>query len=185
LEEVWRGQRVVPGLPLSETDLTALATALAIREVEGWAEILDQQLENIQNPDRKAEFEFVRPSLDADPLIREAFFEGLRDPGNREKEPWVLAGMGNLHHPLRRDHAQRFVSPSLELLEEIQRTGDIFFPARWVGSALGNHTAPQVAREVRAFLDDRPDYPFRLKLKILQGADPLFRAVEIQGRSGS
>lgn len=96
-----------------------------------------------------------------------------------------MAGMGNLNHPLRRDHARRFILPSLELLEEIQRTGDIFFPARWTGAALGNHNAPEAAQEVRDFLGDRPDYPFRLKLKILQAADPLFRAVEIIGGAGS
>jgi aminopeptidase N len=181
LEDVWRKEREVPGLHLSETDYSALAAALAIREVEGWEEILELQSQEIQNPDRKAQFDFVRPSLDADPAVREAFFEDLRDPANREKEPWVLDGLGNLNHPLRRDHARRFILPSLELLEEIQRTGDIFFPARWVGTALGNHTAPEAASQVRAFLDQRPDYPFRLRLKILQAADPLFRAVEIQG----
>jgi len=180
LEEVWRKELEVPGLPLSETDFSSLASALAIREVEGWEEILESQAQEIQNPDRRAQFDFVRRSLDADPTIREAFFEDLRDPSNREKEPWVLAGLGNLNHPLRRDHAQRFILPSLELLEEIQRTGDIFFPARWVGAALGSHTSPDAARQVRDFLHGRPDYPFRLKLKILQAADPLFRAVEIQ-----
>jgi aminopeptidase N len=181
LEEVWGKELEVPGLNLSETDYTSLASALAIREVESWEEILAVQSQEIQNPDRKAQFEFVRRSLDADPAVREAFFEDLRDPSNREKEPWVLAGLGNLNHPLRRDHAQRFILPSLELLEEIQRTGDIFFPARWVGSALGNHTAPEAAAQVREFLQARPDFPYRLELKILQAADPLFRAVEIQG----
>lgn len=185
LEEVWRGDREIPGLHLSETDLTALASALAIREVDAWEEILEEQAESIENPDRRARFEFVRRSLDADPAVREAFFQDLLDPANREKEPWVMAGMGNLNHPLRRDHARRFILPSLELLEEIQRTGDIFFPARWTGTALGNHNAPEAAQEVRDFLGDRPDYPFRLKLKILQAADPLFRAVEIIGGAGS
>ena len=185
LKEVWRGDREIPGLHLSETDFTALASALAVREVEGWDEILDRQAENIQNPDRLAQFDFVRRSLDADPAVREAFFEDLLDPANREKEPWVLAGMGNLHHPLRRDHAKRFILPSLELLEEIQRTGDIFFPARWTGAALGDHNAPEAAQDVRAFLAARPNYPFRLRLKILQAADPLFRAVEILEGAGS
>jgi aminopeptidase N len=179
LEEVWRRERVIPGLPLSENDFTSLAAALALREVEGWESILDRQAEAIENPDRRDQFDFVRPALDADPLVREAFFQDLSDPANREKEPWVLQGLGYLHHPLRRDHAARFILPSLELLEEIQRTGDIFFPARWAGATLGGHTSPEAAGEVRAFLDTRPDYPFRLRLKILQAADPLFRAVEI------
>jgi len=183
LEEVWRDEREIQGLTLSESDKTALASALAIREVEGWEGILDAQLVSIDNPDRRARFEFVRPSLDADPSIREAFFEGLKDPEKREKEPWVLAGLSNLHHPLRREHSKAFIGPSLELLEEIQRTGDIFFPARWMAATLGDHNSPEAAQTVRAFLRERPDYPFRLRLKILQAADPLFRVREIRERA--
>ncbi len=181
LEGLWRGTVSVPGLELSETDRTALAGALALRKVEGWEEILDTEVSSIGNPDRRARFEFLRPSLDPDPGAREAFFRTLADPVNREKEPWVLEALSNLHHPLRRGHAEAFVLPSLELLEEIQRTGDIFFPARWVGTTLGNHNSREVAETVRDFLASRPDYPYRLRLKILQAADPLFRAVEIHG----
>jgi len=185
LEGIWRGERTIDGLPLSESDRTALASALALRGVEGWERILDTELVNIDNPDRRAEFEFVRPSLDADSQVREAFFESLHDPMNREREPWVLTAVENLHHPLRRAHARVFIPPSLELMEEIQRTGDIFFPARWIAATLGRHNSPEAARMVRDFLSSRADYPLQLRLKILQAADPLFRAEEILTRSGS
>ena len=33
--------------------------------------------------------------------IRDAFFESLSDVQNRRREPWVLEGLGYLHHPLR------------------------------------------------------------------------------------
>lgn len=185
MEEVWRGDREIPNLTLSESDRTALASALALHEVEGWRKILDTQLESIENQDRREQFAFVLPSLDADPGVREAFFRELSRAENREKEPWVLEGLANLHHPNRREHALKFIRPSLELLEEIQKTGDIFFPARWVGATLGDHNSPEAAGIVRAFLEERPDYPFRLRLKILQAADPLFRAVEILEQSGT
>jgi len=179
LEEVWRGQMEIPDLPLSEEDRTTLASTLAIHGVPGWKGILAEQLEEIQNPDRKRRFEFVMPSLDPDPAVREALFEDLKEARNREKEPWVLEAVSNLHHPLRREHALRFITPSLELLEEIQETGDIFFPARWVGATLSGHNSTEAAELVRSFLAQRPEYPFRLRLKILQAADPIFRAEEI------
>jgi aminopeptidase N len=185
LEQLWRQERVVQDLALSESDRTALATALAIRGVDDWESILDTQLGSIENPDRRARFEFLRPSLHPDPSVREAFFEGLMDPVNREKEPWVLEGLENLHHPLRRDHSIAFVAPSLDLLEEIQRTGDIFFPARWLTANLRNHNTSEVAETVTTFLEDRPAYPFRLKLKILQAADPLFRSRKIREAADS
>ncbi len=107
LRRLWSGRDSIPGVPLSESDQTSLATELALRGVEGWSGILDEQERRIQNPDRKARFRFVRPSLDADPEVRMRFFASLSDPANREREPWVLAGLDNLHHPLRAASALR------------------------------------------------------------------------------
>ena len=73
--------------------------------------------------------------------------------------------------------------PALELLEEIQRTGDIFFPSGWLDATLGGHNSPSAAAIVRRFLDERPNYPPRLKAKILQSADDLFRAAAITSGS--
>lgn len=119
------------------------------------------------------------PALSADTTVRDAFFESLKNAANREHEPWVLDALGYLHHPLRAARSERYILPSLELLEEIQRTGDIFFPGAWVGATLGGHSSPAAASIVRQFLDARPDYPPRLKAKILQEADLLFRAAAL------
>jgi aminopeptidase N len=65
---------------------------------------------------------------------------------------------------------------SLELLEEVERTGDIFFPKRWMEAALSGHNTIDAADIVQTFLADHPHYPDRLRRVILQTADPLFRA---------
>ena len=179
LRRLWEGEEMIPGLPLSENDQTSLATGLALREVDGWAAVLEAQEARIGNPDRKARFRFVRPSLDADPTVRAAFFESLRDPANREREPWVLSGLGNLHHPLRAEASLAFIPPALDMVEEIQRTGDIFFPGRWLDATLGGHGEVQAAEAARAFLDARPDLPPRLRAKVLQSADMVWRAAAI------
>jgi aminopeptidase N len=176
LEAVWRAGGGVEGLPLAERDLTRLAGALAVREVAGWDSILDLQAARITNPDRRAEFDFIRPALSADPNVRDAFFASLSEAENREREPWVLAALGWLHHPIRADGARGYLRPSLDLLEEVQRTGDIFFPQRWLGASLGGHATPEAADIVRDFLTERPDLPPRLQAKLLQSADMLFRA---------
>ncbi len=179
MERVWRGTETLPGLPLAEADETALATALAVRGVDGWSAILDEQERRITNPDRQARFRFVRPSLDADPAVRLAFFESLKEEANREREPWVLSGLENLHHPLRAASALSTIRPALDLLEEIQRTGDIFFPGRWLDATLSRHTEPEAADAVRRFLEERRDLPPRLRAKVLQSADGLWRAAAI------
>ena len=176
MRRIWAGDEQIPGLSLAETDFIALAEGLAVRGVTDGQDILDQQSARIENPDRLARFEFVRPSLSAAPLTRELFFQQLAEPGGREREPWVIAALGYLHHPLRAAHARQFIGPSLEMVEEIQRTGDIFFPSNWLDATLGGHNSSEAADIVRRFLDGlAPDFPHRLRAKILQSADLLLR----------
>jgi aminopeptidase N len=177
LRHVWDKTETVTGLPLAEADYTNLALELAVREVDGWKGILDAQLARIENPDRRARFQFVMPALSADPAERETWFLALRDVNNRRREPWVLEGLNYLHHPLRAEASKKYVQPSLELLWEIQKTGDIFFPKRWLDATLGGHSSAEVAATVRAFLKSLPpSYPERLRNITLQSADELFRA---------
>jgi aminopeptidase N len=181
LQRVWEKKESIAGLPLAEPDYSSLAQDLAVREVPGWQDILETQRQRIENPDRKARFEFVMPSLSANPAEREHWFLSLQDVANRRREPWVLEGLSNLHHPLRAAASAKYVRPSLEMLQEIQRTGDIFFPTRWINSTLAGHNSPAIATTVQQFLDGLPStYPQRLRNIILQAADELVRAASVQ-----
>mgnify|MGYP001610125350 CR=1 FL=1 len=68
---------------------------------------------------------------------------------------------------------------ALEMVEEIQATGDIFFPTGWLSGTLGSHNTPDVVRSVRDFLADNPDLPPRLVGKVLQSADGVRRSARI------
>ncbi len=180
LRQVWEKTETVPGLPLAENDYTSLALELAVRQVDGWKDVLSTQLGRIENPDRKGRFQFVMPALSADPAEREKWFLSLADVGNRRREPWVLEGLSYLHHPLRAESSKKYIKPSLDLLWDIQKTGDIFFPKRWLDATLGGDNSKDVADTVRAFLKNLPaNYPDRLRNITLQSADELFRAATI------
>jgi aminopeptidase N len=177
LERVWRQTDHVPGLVLEEPDYIQLAQQLAVRGVAHWQEILNAQRERTQNPDRKARFAFVEPALSPDPAVRDAFFESLGQVDNRRREPWVLEGVSYLHHPLRAATSRKYIPASLAMLAEVQRTGDIFFPKRWMDATLRGHSSASAALMVRTFLADLPPgYPDRLRRIILSSADELFRA---------
>lgn len=184
LHRVWEKKESVDGLPLAETDYTSLALDLAVRKAgDGAADLLKTQLGRVENPDRRARFEFVMPALSADPAARDRWFAALRDVKNRRREPWVLEGLNYLHHPLRADASKQYVQPSLDMLWDIQRTGDIFFPKRWLDATLGGHQTPDVADTVRGFLKALPaNYPPRLRNVTLQSAEELFRAAGIVKR---
>lgn len=181
LYEVWlnNNSQSVFGVKLSENDKIGLASDLAKLIPEKAEEIVKVQMENIQNPDSKKRFEFVAPTLSNDKSERDEFFESLAEEKNRETESWVLGALSNLHHPLRREQALDYIKPSLELLQEIQQTGDIFFPSRWLGQTLGSHNTAQVVEIVQDFLEDNPEYNAQLKMKILQSVDMAKRSSEI------
>ena len=177
LRRVWDRAESIPGLTLAEPDYIVLAEELAVRDVKDADTILSTQLARIENPDRKARFQFVRPALSSDPAVRDALFASFADAANRRREPWVLEALSYLHHPLRAAASEKYIPRSLALLQEIQRTGDIFFPKRWMDATLSGHSSSSAARMVTGFLSGLPsNYPDRLRRIVLSSADDLFRA---------
>lgn len=184
LEEVWSGKQEIEGLNLSERDYCTAALELAVREAGGWEKILAGQYERIENEELQERFLFVRRAVVADRAKRGQFFSELSKVENRRHEPWVLEALYYLHHPIRVETSIEYIRPSLELLEEIRRTGDIFFPRNWLEATLRYHTSDRAVNTVNEFLANHPGYPERLRLLVLQTADLLFRSNDILGRAG-
>ncbi len=174
--DIWSGALIVDGLPLAENDYIALAQILAVKMPGMAGEIFSTQLARTENPDNQRKLAFIAPSLSPDKVVRDQFFESLKQEENREVESWVLDALENIHHPLRTNSSEGYILPSLELLQEIQMTGDIFFPKRWLDVTLANYQTGTAVNTVATFLDERPDYNAQLRMKILQSADMMFRA---------
>ncbi|MFZ4561217.1 MAG: M1 family metallopeptidase, partial [Saprospiraceae bacterium] len=175
LYAIWEGKSSLPGLPLSESQKIGLAGELALRLPGQAEEIIAIQLERTANPDRLKRLAFVRPALSPLRTVRDSFFQSLQQPANRAVEPWVVEAVEYLNHPLRAGSSEAYILPSLELLEEIQRTGDIFFPRQFISAVLGGHRSREAADTVRRFLETHPAFPYRLRNKTLMAADMLFR----------
>ena len=175
-QQIWAGDSGLGDLPLGEMDRIDIARVLAVKLPLEADAILDRQLENTENPDNVRMLEFIRPSLSAEQAVRDRFFESLADETNRETEAWVLNALEGLHHPLRTRESERYIPRSLELLHEIQVTGDIFFPKRWLDETLTNYRSASAVNTVHSFLEERPNYNAQLEMKILQAADMMFRA---------
>lgn len=180
LTSLWNEELKIKDLVLSEDDKIGLASDIALKGQGDEKVVLEKQLSQIKNPDRKQKMQFVMPALSKDEKVRDAFFESLKKPENREKEAWVLEGIGYLNHPLRQKSALKYLRPSLDLLEEIQLTGDIFFPTRWTNTTFSGHSSPEAQKIKDQFLAEHADYPYFLKNKILQATDILDRAVVLK-----
>ncbi|MFQ5739024.1 MAG: M1 family metallopeptidase [Acidobacteriota bacterium] len=185
LGSIWEGKLRLPGLVFEEADFMRMALEIAVRGVHDSQQVLSRQLARIQNSERRARFQFVQPALSSQAGVRAHFFQSLRQRRQRRRERWVLEALHYLHHPLRARESIPLIAPALDLLDEIQQTGDIFFPKRWLDATLWGHRSARAASIVRGFLDRHPDYPARLRSKILQSADLLFRASRIsRGEAG-
>ncbi len=179
---IWKNQLGMDGLKLSETDYSTLAIELSLRNYPNSDAILQEQLSRMKDEEQKQKMEFVIPSVSTNPKVRDKFFESLKKPENRQQELWVRTSLYYLNHPLRAQYSVKYLQASLEMLEEIQKTGDIFFPKNWLAYTVGRYNSAEAAKIVTNFLKDHPDYNANLKAKILQLSDMLFRAEKILDR---
>ena len=174
---------------LSETDFMTLAYELAIRLPQKADSLIAVQRTRLADSDRIRQFDFIsRAVRTKDGKIcrkdgttcgkdgRDALFESLSEANNRRIEPWVLSVLYYLNHPLRAEESVKYIRPALDLLPEIQRTGDIFFPGNWCMQLLAGHRSEAALNEVRKYLDDNPDLHPLLRKKILQAMFFLERA---------
>ncbi len=178
MHQIWQDQKPPEGIKINEDDYTGIALSLALRGYDPH-EILKQQEERITNTDRKKRLQFLMPALSTDVAERDQFFNSLADRKNRTKEAWVASALGYLNHPLRQSTSVKYLPKSLELIEEIQQTGDIFFPQSWLGAIFGSYQSLQAAQIVTKFLATHPNYNPKLKAKILQSTDNLMRAQKL------
>lgn len=179
LYNIWNKTTTISNLKLNKDDYTNLASTLALYNHPETQKILKTAETEITNQDKLERFQFLLPSLSNNEATRDMLFESFKDAENRAKESWVLNALGNIHHPLRQASSQKHLKTSLELLEEIQLTGDIFFPKRWLSSTIGRYNSAHAKEVIETFLSENPDFSPILKNKLLQAADPIFRAQTI------
>jgi len=176
LYQIWDKTLMIPHLNLNTDDYTNLAMQLALYEHSKVDHILTQTKQSIKNPDKLKRFEFLLPSLSSNETTRANFFLSFKDEKNRAKENWVLTANNYLHHPLRQRTAIAQLALSLDLLEEIQQTGDIFFPKGWLDGTIGSYSNKEALVILDAYLEKNPDLNPQLKMKLLQATDHLSRA---------
>ena len=153
---------------LSQRDNMTLAYELAVRMPEKAKEIIDTQRGRLKNPDLLREFDFISRAVTPSEAARDSLFASLGNKEVRRIEPWTQAVLYYLNHPLRSASAVKYIRPALEFLPEIQRTGDIFFPAGWCSNLLAGHRSAEARIAVRQYLDDHPELNPMLRSKVLQ-----------------
>ncbi|PWS29959.1 M1 family metallopeptidase [Pedobacter paludis] len=175
---IWEKQQAPSGVKLIDDDYTSMALSISLKSDTATA-VLKKQLARTTNIDRKNRLIFLMPALSLNVAERDSFFYSLRERKNRQKEAWVTTALSYLHHPLRQATSSKYLPESLNLLEEIQKTGDIFFPQSWLSAIFGNYQTKEAYQVVSDFLKKHPNYNPKLRDKILQSTDNLYRAKDM------
>ncbi|WP_339886377.1 M1 family aminopeptidase [Polaribacter vadi] len=180
LYQIWEENKVIENLFLNESDYSSLAMKLAIYKHPKAKEILEEQQTRISNADQLERFIWMLPSLSSDENVRDSFMTSLLEKENREKESWVQTALNNIHHPLRQESSIKHLKSILEVLEEVQLTGDIFFPKGWLASSIGNYSSEEANLILEDFLAENSNYNPILLKKLQQTTDDLIRAQRIK-----
>lgn len=191
LYKIWERPQKFKEVPLGERDLMRLSYELALFFPEKANYIKEKQLQRMSSKGRREEFSFIFPAVYSNVAIRDSVFNSLLLSSNREVEPWAAASLSYLNHRTRQNESMHYIYPALEIVEEIQATGDIFFPANWLAALLDGHSSKEAREIVEHFLDNSietslknskdftsgklRDLNPKLRLKILQASHHLFR----------
>jgi aminopeptidase N len=156
-------------------DYMRLAYHLAILHPYRWHQIVDQQRGRLDNVDQQREFDFISRACNPDTLVQQQLFDELLMAENRRVEPWARDMLALLNDPTREPLSNRYLIPGLDALQEVQRTGDIFFPGYWLTGLLAGHRSEGAKQAVRQWIDAHTSLDAALMNKLKENAYWLLR----------
>ena len=160
---------------LNQRDYMRMAYHLSIMLPQQWQQVLDVQRERLKNEDQRREFDFISRACNPDTQVQQQLFNELLQAENRRVEPWARDMLALLNDPTREPFSNRYIVPGLDALEDVQRTGDIFFPGYWLSGLLSGHNSNEAKAIVRQWIEVHPDLEPALMNKLKENAYWLLR----------
>jgi len=149
IEAIWQAHSD----PLfSERDYMAMAYRLAQLQPGRWQYFITTQRSRLTSDDLRKEFDYVARACHPDLRMCDELFNALLLPQNRLQEPWALQALELLNADISERDNTAYITSSLQSLEYIRQTSDIFFPANWMKRLLMHRRSPQSRQAVEQFL---------------------------------
>lgn len=172
LYEIWNQQNTTF---LNSRDYMRMAYHLSIMKPKQWQQILNMQRGRLNNEDQRREFDFISRACNPDTHVQQQLFNELLQAENRRVEPWARDMLTLLNDPMREPFNNRYITPGLDVLQEIQQTGDIFFPGYWLTGLLSGHKSHEAKTLVKQWIDTHTDLEPALMNKLKENAYWLLR----------
>ena len=167
LYNIWEKQSATY---LNSRDYMRMAYHLAIMQPDRWHEILGVQRDRLNNEDQQREFDLISRACNPDAQAQQQLFNELLQAENRRVEPWARDLLALLNDPTREPFSNRYIVPALDALQEIQRTGDIFFPGYWLTGLLSGHHSDEAKSIVTQWIGAHTDLEPALMNKLKENA---------------
>ena len=167
IEKIWREHN---DPLLNEHDYMEMAYRLAIMHPKRSEEILSTQRSRLHNEDLQKEFDYVSRACNSDANERTKVFNSLLHPESRPQETWAFHTLQLLNSDVYEPQSNSYIEPSIQSLEYLQQTSDVFFPEKWMKALMGDHKSKEAAQIVENYLKSHPDYPDNLRNKVLEAS---------------
>jgi aminopeptidase N len=143
------------------------------------APMLLANLEKTETSDDAKRYAYAAHAAFATKENREKFWNDFVN--NKDiSESWIEAAMGPFNSPKHSDLSLPFLQRALAELPNLKRNRKIFFVNGWLGAFIGGQKSQEALDVVNKFLADNPNLDRDLRLKILENADTIERAVKIR-----
>ena len=160
---------------LNQRDYMRMAYHLAVMLPQQWQQVLKVQRARLKNEDQQREFDFISRACNPDTQVQQQLFNELLRAENRRVEPWARDMLALLNDPTREPFSNCYIVQGLDALEDVQRTGDIFFPGYWLSGLLSGHNSNEAKAIVRQWIEVHPDLEPALMNKLKENAYWLLR----------
>jgi len=178
LRRILEGEITLPSVALGTRERFRIAARLVQLGVPEAPHLL-AALEKLEGGDDARRYAFAARAAQPGARAKRAMYERWRsDPALPES--WVEEALEPFNAPEHAADTAPLLAPALAALPELKRTRKIFFVERWLAAFLGGQADAAALEEVQRLLQAGLDED--LRLKVLQAADGLQRAVRIRER---
>jgi aminopeptidase N len=182
LKEILAGKSKVAVFQLRTKDKFDIVTRLLILGDRD-AQILLANLEKTEKSDDARRYAYAARAGIGTAENKAKYWRDFTE--NKEiSESWIEAAFVAFNSPLHSDLTLPYLEKALAELPELKKKRKIFFVNGWLGAFIGGQKNKQALETINKFLVDSPNLDKDLRLKVLENADNLQRAVKIRERYG-
>jgi aminopeptidase N len=169
------------GLPAPRTkDKFDIITKLAILGDSEAAKLLEE-LAKTETSDEAKRYAYAAGAGFGAKEVKAKYFDDFL--ANKEiSESWIEAAFGPFNSARHSELTLPYLEKALAELPNLKRSRKIFFVNGWLGAFIGGQRSAEALAVVNKFLEDNPNLDKDLRLKILENADALERAVKIRAK---